>query len=246
LYLPILVLIVFSFNNAELIKLPLNGFTLDWYKAAFNNRQLVRSVGNSVIVGVVSSTIATILGTMGALAVIRFRFFGRIMLLIVSVAPLIVPHVVIGVALLIFFDSIEIKTSLFAISLAHILICIPVSFIYIAARIANFPSNLEEASMDLGANYWETLGRITIPLILPALLASFLTCFTISFNEFAIANFLVGTKATLPIYMFSQLRLAGKVPLILSMASIIMVLSICILIFSERLRQVGQINRKRK
>jgi spermidine/putrescine transport system permease protein len=105
---------------------------------------------------------------------------------------------------------------------------------------------LEEASMDLGANYWETLGRVTIPLILPALLASFLTCFTISFNEFAIANFLVGTKATLPIYMFSQLRLAGKVPLILSMASIIMVLSICILIFSERLRQVGQINRKRK
>jgi spermidine/putrescine transport system permease protein len=202
----------------------------------------VQAVWNSVIVAVISSAIATILGMMGALAVIRFKFPGRTILTIVAVAPLIVPYVVVGVSLLIFFDSIGIQPSLLAITLAHIVISIPISFIYIAARIANFPSSLEEASMDLGANYWETMGRITVPLILPALFASFLTCFTVSFNEFAIANFLVGTKATLPIYMFSQLRIAGRVPLIIAISSIIMILSVSLLVFSERLRQIGQNN----
>jgi spermidine/putrescine transport system permease protein len=245
LYVPILVLIVFSFNNSELIVLPLKGFTLKWYTIALSTKQLVQSVWNSVSVAVVSSAIATILGTMGALTVIRFRFSGRFALLVVALAPLIVPYVVVGVALLIFFDSLGINTSLMTVSVAHIVICIPVALIYVAARIANFPSNLEEASMDLGANYWETLGRVTIPLIMPALVASFLTCFTVSFNEFAIANFLVGTKATLPVYMFSQLRIASRVPLIIAISSLIMVISVCLLIFSERLRQIGQNKGKR-
>ncbi len=240
LYLPILVLIIFSFNNSAMIALPLKGFTLQWFKMALENRQLLRSLWNSVSVGIVSAMIATILGMMGAIGVVRFKFPGRSVVTIVAGAPMIVPYVVVGVSLLLLFQSVGIKISLLTVCLAHIVICIPVAFIYIAARIAGFPSNLEEASMDLGANYWETLGRVIIPLILPALVASLLTCFTLSFDEFAITNFVVGSKATFPIYMYSQLRIASRVPMIIAITSIIMVVSILVLFFSERIRRIGQ------
>jgi spermidine/putrescine transport system permease protein len=240
LYLPIIVLIVFSFNDSSLMVFPLKGFTLNWYKEALENQQLMLTVRNSVFVGVISGAISTVLGTMGAIAIIRFNFPGKNIFTIVAGAPLIVPYVVLGVALLLFFHSIGIKLSLLTIGLAHIVVSVPVALIYVAARIVGFPSNLEEASMDLGANYWETLWRVTIPLIFPALIAAFLTCFTISFNEFAITNFVVGTKATLPIYMYSQLRITQRVPLIIAISSLIMVISISVLFLSERLRRVGQ------
>ena len=234
-----MVLIVFSFNNSPLIALPLKGFTLQWFQMALANRQMMRALGNSFSVGVFSALIATILGTMGAIAVIRFKFPGRSVLTLVAGAPLIVPYVVLGVSLLLFLKSVGINPSLVTVSMAHIVICLPVAFIYVAARIVGFPSSLEEASMDLGANYWETLGRIIVPLILPALVSSFLTCFTLSFNEFAVTNFVVGSKATLPIYMYSQLRIAGRVPMVIAISSIIMVSSIFILFFSEWLRRAG-------
>ncbi len=242
LYLPILVLIIFSFNNSAMITLPLNGFTLQWYKQALVNRQLLRSLWNSVSVGIFSGMISTIIGTIGAIGVVRFKFPGRSIITILAGAPMIVPYVVVGVSLLLLFQSIGIKLSLLTVSLAHIVICIPVAFIYVAARIVGFPSNLEEASMDLGANYWETLMRVIIPLILPALVASFLTCFTLSFDEFAVTNFVIGSNATFPIYMYSQLRISSRVPMIIAFTSLIMVFTIFLLFFSERLRRIGQNN----
>jgi spermidine/putrescine transport system permease protein len=242
LYLPIMVLIIFSFNNSAMITLPLKGFTLQWYQQALANRQLLRSLWSSVLVGIISGFLSTLLGTIGAIGVVRFKFPGRSIVTLLAGAPLIVPYVVVGVSLLLLFQSIHIKLSLMTVSLAHIVICIPVAFIYVAARIVGFPSNLEEASMDLGANYWETLIRVIIPLILPALVASFLTSFTLSFDEFAVTNFVIGSTATFPIYMFSQLRISSRVPMIIAFTSLIMVVTIFLLFFSERLRRVGQTN----
>lgn len=239
LYLPIFLLIIFSFNNSTLLSFPLKGFTLHWYEEAFQTRQMLRALGNSLSVAVVSASVATVLGFMGAMVIVRFRFPGKNFFTAVAALPLIVPYVVLGVALLLAFHSVHFPLSLWSVGIAHVVICLPEAVIYIAARIVGFPSSLEEASMDLGASYWQTLFRITIPMSAPALIAAFLTCFTISFNEFAVSFFVIGTRATLPIYIFSQLRISERVPMVIALAAIIMMLSVFLLILAEWLRRSG-------
>jgi len=239
LYLPILLLIVFSFNDSTLLSFPLKGFTTRWYQEAFQNRQLLRSLSNSLLVAFLSSAVATFLGFLSALAVIRFRFPGKNFFIGVSAMPLVVPYVVLGVSILLAFRALRIPLSLWSVIIAHIVISLPEALIFIAARIVDFPSNLEEAAMDLGASYWQTLLQVTVPLSAPALIAAFLTCFTLSFNEFAVSFFVIGKKATLPIYIFSQLRISERVPMVIALAAMTMVVSVLILVFAEWLRRFG-------
>ena len=239
LYLPIFLLIIFSFNDSTLLRFPLTGFTFSWYEQAFQTRQMLSALGNSVIVAVCSATVATMLGFMGAMLIVRFQFPGKNVFIGVAALPLVVPYVVLGVSLLLAFHSVNVPLSLWSVGIAHIVICLPEALIFISARIVGFPASLEEAAMDLGASYWQTLLRVTIPLSAPALIASFLTCFTLSFNEFAVSFFVIGAKATLPIYIFSQLRITQRVPMIVALAAIIMVLSVLLLVFSEWLRRSG-------
>ncbi len=239
LYLPLLLLIIFSFNESTLLSFPLKGFTLRWYQEAFQARQMLRALGNSLTVASVSAVVATALGFMGAMAIVRFRFPGKNMFIAVAAMPLVVPYVVLGVALLLAFHAINIPMSLWSVGVAHVVVCLPEAMILIAARIIDFPSSLEEAAMDLGASYWETLFRVTIPISAPALIASFLTCFTISFNEFAVSFFVMGSKATLPIYIFSQLRISQRVPMVIALSAITMVISVLVLVFAEWLRRFG-------
>ncbi len=132
--------------------------------------------------------------------------------LAVAALPLVIPYVILGVSLLILFNEIGIPLSAFAAGMAHVIISIPYAMLIVASRLVGFPDNLEEAAMDLGASYWGALLRVTIPICSPALLAAFLLCFTMSFDEFAIASFLVGTDATLPVYLYSQLRFPTRLP----------------------------------
>lgn len=240
LYLPILLLVVFSFNDAEALRFPLSGFTLRWYEALFGAGELLQSALNSIFVGLWSSLLATILGTMAAIAVVRFDFPGKQLLLAVAALPLVIPSVVIGVALLILFrQMINVELSLLTVGLGHVVINIPIVMLIVAARLAGFPTNLEEAAMDLGCSYWGALRRVTLPICLPALFAAFLTAFTTSVDEYAMSVFLVGKDATLPIYMYSQLRFPRKLPLIVALGSIILVLSIVVILISEWLRRSG-------
>lgn len=239
LYLPILLLVIFSFNDSTILVFPLKGFTLKWYTQMLNARELLDAVRNSVLVGLASSVIAVVLGGMAAIAISRFEFPGRGFFLGVSSLPLVIPYVVLGVALLLLFAQTGVQLSLFTVAAAHTVINIPYVMLIVAARLAGFEQNLEEAAMDLGATYWVTLMRITLPISAPALIASFLSSFTTSFDEFALAFFLTGTDNTLPVYLYSQLRFPNRLPLVVTLAAIIMLVSVVLIVFSEWLRRVG-------
>jgi spermidine/putrescine transport system permease protein len=240
LYLPIFLLIVFSFNDSVVMSFPLKGFTLKWYQALPEARELLKSVSNSIKVGLLASLISTILGTMAAIAITRFRFIGRDFFLAVGMLPLVIPYVVLGVALLILFNTLGVPLSLWTVASAHILINIPYVMLIVAARLAEFDQNIEEASMDLGASYWGTLARVTLPISAPALMAAFLSSFTTSFDEFSLAFFLTSTDNTLPVYLYSQLRFPNRLPLVITLAAIIMVVTILVLLLAEWLRHYGR------
>lgn len=238
LYLPILLLVVFSFNDSVTLTLPLRGFTLRWYEELLQAEGLINSVRNSLIVAVLSSLVATALGTVAAMGVIRFRFPGRQAFLALASVPLVIPAIVLGVALLILFRQIvDVELSLWTVGLSHVVISIPIAMLIVASRLAGFQENLEEAAMDLGASYWGTQLRVTLPMSFPALVAAFLTCFTTSFDEYAMSVFVVGTDATLPIYLYSQLRFPRKLPHVVTLAAVLMTVSIIILSAAEWLRR---------
>jgi len=237
LYMPIALLIIFSFNDSHLMIFPLKGFTLKWYQALLEATELLKAVRNSVLLGLATSLVSTVLGTMAALGVIRFRFPGRGFFMAVASMPLVIPYVVLGVALLILFASLRVPLSLATVGVGHVIINIPYVLLIVSARLVGFPANLEEAAMDLGATYWGTLVRVTIPICAPAILAAFLTSFTTSFDEFAVSFFLVGRETTLPIYLYSQLRFPNRLPIIVTLAAIIMVTSAVLLTLSEWLRR---------
>jgi spermidine/putrescine transport system permease protein len=233
LYLPIFLLVIFSFNDSQSLRFPLSGFTLRWYKELWQANELLDSLGNSVVVGVLSSLASVVLGTMAAIAIMRFDFPGTL--------PMVIPSVVIGVALLILFRQlVDVELSLWTVGLGHVVLNIPTVMLIVAARLAGFPANLEEAAMDLGTTYWGAQWRVTLPMCVPALVAAFLTAFTTSFDEYAMSVFIVGTEATLPIYMYSQLRFPRRLPVMVALGALIMVLSVVVVLLAERLRRRGQ------
>lgn len=240
LYLPILLLIVFSFNNSRTLSLPLKGFTLQWYAALLGADQLIRAVGNSLVLGLIASAVATALGTMAAIGITRFNFPGRGLFLGVSAMPMVIPYVVLGVALLILFAQLGVPLSLWTVGVGHVIINIPYAMLIVASRLAGFDAHLEEAAMDLGETYWGTLRRVTLPMCAPAILSAFLSSFTTSFDEFAVSFFLIGTQSTLPVYLYSQLRFPSRLPIVVTLAAIIMVASVGIVLVSEWLRRVGE------
>ncbi len=241
LYLPIFLLLLFSFNDSQSLRFPLSGFTTRWYEELLQANQLLDALQNSIIVGILSSLVAVVLGTMAAIAIMRFDFPGKSTFLAISALPMVIPSVVIGVALLILFRQlVDVELSLWTVGLGHVVLNIPTVMLIVAARLAGFPANLEEAAMDLGTSYWGAQLRVTLPMSVPALVAAFLTAFTTSFDEYAMSVFIVGTDATLPIYMYSQLRFPQRLPVMVALGALIMVLSVLVVLLAERLRRRGQ------
>jgi spermidine/putrescine transport system permease protein len=239
LQLPILLLIVFSFNDSVLLVFPLKGFTLEWYRQLLGATELLNAAKNSLIIGLISSSLATALGTMAAIAIARYKFPGRELFLNLSTLPLVIPYVVLAVALLILFQSLGIGLSIWTIMVGHTIVNVPYVMLIVAARLSGFANNLEEAAMDLGATYWGTLMRVTLPISAPALVAAFLSSFTLSFDEFSLAFFLAGTQNTLPVYLYSQLRFPNRLPLAITTAAVVITVSVLILLLSEWLRRIG-------
>jgi spermidine/putrescine transport system permease protein len=237
LYLPIVVLFVFSINANTTLSFPLQGFTISWYEKLFANEPVLRSARNSLIVALGSSAVATLLATMVALVVMRYNFRSRGVLLALAALPLIVPFVVLGVALLILFSALHIDRSLWTIGIAHTVVALPYALLIIVARLAGFDANLEEAAMDLGASYPTTLRRIVLPIIAPAIVAAWLTAFAVSFDEFALALFLSGTEPTFPVYLFSQLRFANRLPIMIALAVLMMIGTLTLVLIAERVRR---------
>ncbi len=238
LYLPIGVLFLFSINSNTSLSFPLEGLTFDWYRQLFDAEAVLRAARNSLLVAIGSSLMATILGTMVSILMLRYKFRSQGLLVALAVLPLIVPYVVLGVALLLLFSVFQIDRSLWTIGIAHTVVALPYTLLIIASRLAGFDSNIEEAAMDLGADYPTTLRRIVIPQILPAMISAWLTAFTVSFDEFALALFLSGTQPTFPVYLFSQLRFANRLPIMIALAVLLMIGTLTLVFISERIRRV--------
>ena len=237
LYLPIALLFLFSVNSSASLSFPIKQLTWDWYQKLFAADAILRSARNSLIVAIGSSFAATILGTMVSILMLRYKFRGKNILVALAVFPLIVPYVVLGVALLILFSVLHIERSLWTVGIAHTVVALPYTLLIIASRLAGFDSSVEEAAMDLGADYPTTLRRVVLPLIFPAMVSAWLTAFTVSFDEFALALFLAGTQPTFPVYLFSQLRFANRLPIMIALAVLMMIGTLTLVFIAERFRQ---------
>ena len=237
LYLPIAILLVFSFNAGTRLSFPLRGFTLDWYAAVLADDALVESARNSLVVATGSATVATLLGTLVAIAVLRFRFRGRGVLLAMAGLPLIVPFVVLAVAFFLLFATLDIPRSLITVGVAHSVVAIPFATLIVISRMTGLDPALEDAAMDLGADYPSTLRRIVLPLLGPTLLSAWLTCFIVSFDEIALAIFLVGGNPTFPVFLYGRLRFAQQLPVLIAMAVLLMIGTVTLTLIAQRLRR---------
>jgi len=238
LFLPIGLLFIFSFNDSHILALPLTGFTLQWYQKLFDTPALLRAAGASLAVAFASSIVATAFGTMVALLISRFAFRFKSALIGLSVLPLIVPFVVLAVALLILFRAVGIELSLLTVGVAHAIVALPYTLLIILTRLIGFERNVEDAAADLGATYPATLRLVVLPIIAPAIVAAWLTAFTVSFDEFALANFLAGRQPTFPVYLFGQLRFTQSLPVLIAAAVLLMVGTILLVLLSERIRRI--------
>lgn len=208
LYLPIVILVIFSFNASKLVTV-WGGFSTQWYGSLFRNQAFIDAAWVTLRVGVLSATIATILGTMAALTLTRYtRFRGRVLFSGMVFAPLVMPEVITGLSLLLLFVAVGLDRGFFTVTLAHITFTMCFVAVVVQSRLVTFDRSLEEAAMDLGATPVRTFFQVTLPVILPAIVSGWMLAFTLSLDDLVIASFTSGPGATtLPMKIYSQVRL---------------------------------------
>jgi spermidine/putrescine transport system permease protein len=234
LYLPLAVLVIFSFNDNNSPVLPLKGFTTRWYDAALNNDLLVSALKRSLGLAAVNGLAATLLAVMAALALSARRLVGRGVMIALIMLPLVVPYVVLGVGMLILLHQIGLKPSLTALLAMHVLISVPYGVLVILPRLNTLDASIGEAARDLGAGALSAFYRVTVPLILPAIISSFVIAFTISFDEVAIANFLVPPgHNTFPTYLYNNARTPYLRPQTVAIGGLIIAASLLLIVLSE-------------
>ncbi|MAN99096.1 ABC transporter permease [uncultured Roseovarius sp.] len=208
LYLPMIILITYSFNESKLVTV-WAGFSTKWYGELFNNQSFLDAAWVTVKVAVASSTIATILGTMAALVLVRAgRFYGRTLFSGMIYAPLVMPEVITGLSLLLLFIGIGLDRGIFTIILAHTTFSMCFVSVVVSSRLVTFDRSLEEAALDLGCSPFDAFRLVTLPIIAPAVISGWLLAFTLSLDDLVIASFTAGPSATtLPIKIWSAVRL---------------------------------------
>ncbi|MGH6933040.1 MAG: ABC transporter permease [Dongiaceae bacterium] len=240
LYGPVLLLPLFSFNDAIYIAFPLKQLTTKWYVAMVTNAPLMDALRNSLKVGVAVAIISTTLGLLAAMAVTRYRFFGKGPIMGTMMLPLVVPSLILAIAILVILRKVfDVDLSLYTIAAGHVLLATPFCMLVLISRLEGFDRSLEEASYDLGESAWGTFWRVTFPLALPGIVSSLLLGFTESFDEFVFAFFLAGNESTLPLFIFSQLRFPNRLPGVLALGSCILVISFVLVVAAEMFRRRG-------
>jgi spermidine/putrescine transport system permease protein len=239
LYAPILILIVFSFNDRSFVSFPWQGFTLRWYRTFLENSALLTALRTSAVIATATAVVTVLLAVPAAVLLVRRRFFGKGLVSAVVLSPLVIPLVVFGIALLILFNTVGIPLSPATVAIGHIVIALPFAVLVLVPRLERIPVWLEEASRDLGAGPLTAFRSITLPLLTPAIVSSLLISFVISFDEVVIASFVAGDEPTFPLYLFSQLRLPRRLPQVIAVAVVVMLVSVLVLIASEVARRVA-------
>ncbi len=211
LYLPIVILVIYSFNASRLVAV-WGGWSTKWYSQLAGDAAIVQSASISIRIALVSATAATLLGTLAAVALVRFgRFRGRLMFASMIYAPLVMPEVITGLSLLLLFVAIAIDRGFWTMVVAHATMAMCFVTVIVQSRLVDFDMSLEEAAMDLGAPPFRTFVTVTLPLILPAIAASFMLAVALSLDDLVIASFTTGPGAmTLPIRIYSEVRLGVK------------------------------------
>jgi len=240
LYAPIVILIVFSFNDRELVSFPWQGFTVRWYREFVSNPTLVDALKVSMVVALLAAVLTTLLAIPASIALVRRRFFAKPLVSGMLLAPLVIPLVVFGTALLILFNLISVVPfGPFTVAIGHVVISVPFAILTMVPRLERIPIALEEAARDLGASLWTTFRTITLPLLAPAVLSAFLISFTISFDEVVVVSFIAGDTTTFPLYLYSQLRLPRSLPQVIAVAVVVLVASVTVIAASEIGRRIS-------
>jgi spermidine/putrescine transport system permease protein len=240
LYAPILVLLVFSFNKSDIPAFPLSGFTLHWYGDFIRNGDLRAALGTSAQVAALTSVGAVVLGVLSSVALARTVFRGKAAASALLLSPLVIPYIVFGISLLLLFHQLGIGRGTLTVVIGHIVITLPYAILVLVPRLEQIDASLEEAAFDLGASRLRTFRSITLPLILPAVLSAFLIAFTTSFDEYAVASFLIGTSPTFPIYLYSALRFPSQLPQVIAVAVVVLVVSLTIVVAAEAGRRIAE------
>lgn len=234
-YIPILILIIYSFNDSK-ISTSWNGFTFSWYSKLATNEALIASIINSLIVASISTGLSLVIGTCAAMALKRYNFPGKKFIDLLFYVPIVIPPIIIGVSMLVLFAWLNISLSLTTVIPGHVVLSTSFVTLLVLARLHGFDLSLEEAAKDLGANGWQTFWKITFPLILPSIIAGGLLSFTISIDEFVIAFFTTGPGSnTLPVMIYSIVR-TGITPEINALSTIMIMVTVVVVFLGERWR----------
>ena len=230
LYVPLAIVVVYSFNdsrlNAEWV-----GFTFDWYRKLAANEEMIAAAGNSLAIALVASLVSTVLGTMAGVAMHRYRM---IVLPVLVLTPIAIPEILMGVALLIFFVMLNFSLGLVSVALAHIAFCIGFVAIVVRARLAGMDESLIEAARDCGAAPWQAFAHVTLPLIMPGVVAGALMAFTLSIDDFVITFFTAGAgTVTLPLQIYSMIKIAVT-PEVNAVSTLLMLLTLLLIVVAAR------------
>jgi spermidine/putrescine transport system permease protein len=230
LYLPLVIVVVYSFNdsrlNAEWV-----GFTLDWYRRLFANEDMLAAAGNSLLIALSASLVSTVLGTMAGVAMYRYR---TRLLPILVLTPIAIPEILMGVSLLIFFVLLNFTLGLLSVALAHIAFCIGFVAIVVRSRLAGMDESLTEAARDLGATPARAFRYVTLPLIMPGVIAGALMAFTLSIDDFVITFFTAGAgTVTLPLQIYSMIKIAVT-PEVNAVSTLLMLLTLVLIVIATK------------
>ncbi|HEX6920170.1 MAG TPA: ABC transporter permease [Actinomycetes bacterium] len=240
IYVPLLVVLVSSFNVDRTFSWPPSGFTLEWWSRAWDNPGARDALWTSVKAGLGATAIALVLGTMASFAVARYRFFGRETISILLVLPIALPGIVSGIALnsavTTTLEPLGVQFGLFTVIVGHATFCVVIVFNNVLARLRRLGGSMEEASMDLGADVFQTFRYVTFPALRSALLAGGLLAFALSFDEIIVTTFTAGANVqTLPIWIFTNLARPNQAPVVNVVAALLIVLSVVPVWLAQRL-----------
>ncbi len=237
LYLPLLLLMFFSFNRSDSGTFPITGFSLHWYRRLGEEFFVQDAFWNSLLVAAITTVIAVPVGTLCAFGLVRGRFPGRGLFMSLILLPMVVPGLLIGIALLIVLVPIfQVGLSLWTAALGHVVILTPYVVLIAATRLYGFDRTLEVAAADLGATPVRTLWHVTLPLVMPGILAASLIVFTLSLDQFGVTLFTIGADSTLPMYIWSQIEV-GVTPVVNALGTLFIVVSVLILLAAQLVLQ---------
>ena len=234
LFAPLVVIVVFAFNKSSTPVLPIAAFSTRWFELAFANTQLTGALARSAAIGVATGLFATALGIMSSLGLSASRLRLRAFVVAILLLPLVVPYISLAVGILILLNELGLQISLWAVFLGHVVIALPFSILVVLPRLRSLDPALVEAARDLGSGEISAFNLVTLPLLVPSLVSSFLICFITSFDEFAIASFLAPPGLpTYPVFLYAGSRTPALLPELIAIGSIIIVASLVIVVMAE-------------